>query len=58
LEGDEVILDQKLTLQAYQPATDYLGTYPGIRWKDPETDDHVLFIGNSTALRALSICAI
>jgi hypothetical protein len=52
-----VTYDQTLVLQGYQSAKDYPETFRGIRYKDPETGKRLLFIGNNTALPALSICA-
>jgi IS4 transposase len=53
-----VRFDQTLVLQGYQSAKDYPQTLHGIRYKDPETGKRLLFITNSTALPALSICAL
>lgn len=47
-----MIFDQMPTLQAYQSANDYLeGRHFAVSvMKDPETSNHVLLVGNRTAL--------
>lgn len=53
-----VRFDQTLVLQGYQSAKDYPEPLHGIRYKDLETGKRLLFITNSTALPALSVCAL
>jgi IS4 transposase len=53
-----VICDQRIALNGFYAATDYPERLRRIRFKDPESGKHLIFLTNNTTLPPLTIAAL
>ena len=55
---DGLICDQRIVFNHYRAARDYPAQMRRIRYRDPQTNKHLVFLTNHTLLPALTICAL
>ena len=53
-----LICDQRIVLNNFYAAQDYPGQLRRVRFKDPETQQSLVFLTNNFAIPALSVCAL
>lgn len=56
--GSGLICDQRIVFNHYRALRDYPAQLRRIRYRDPLTDKHLVFLTNHTLLPALTICAM